>query len=150
MEKFINTNIQYEENIFYLKLILNNLKKAALLNLNKELFKKKIKEDLMFIKKCSNILYDRLLKNSKLITRDKLLHDILNLKNLYIETIYELDNKDLISKSDFTDDIGIFESDISHINSLLADQSKNDLKEDLTTNEELNILFMDNSFKDEE
>lgn len=150
MEKFTNTNIQYEENIFYLKLTLNNIKKAPLLNVNRELFQKKIKDELLFIKKCCKVLFEKLIKNSKLITRDKLLHDILNLKNLYIETIRELDSRNYIKISEFSDYLDQYQKDIKYINSLLLDQDQIESKEDLTTNEELNILFMDNSNKDEE
>lgn len=150
MEKFVNTNIQYEENIFYLKLALNSIKKAPLLNINKELFQKKIKDDLLFIKKCTKILYDKLLGNTKLITRDKLLHDILNLKDLYVQILNDLNKAGYIKINDFQESLNKNKEDINYINSILINHTQNDHKEDLTTNEELNILLMENDDKEDE
>lgn len=149
MEKFNKHSIQYEDNIFYLKTSLSNLKKASLLNINKELFHKRIKEELLFIEKCSNILYENLLNNKKLIIRNKLLHDILTLKSLFNLTITTLINADLIKSIEFQETLKSNSSDISYIDSLLDKGLNSEYKEDLTTNEELNILFTDDSNKDE-
>ncbi|OQY40557.1 MAG: hypothetical protein B6229_01440 [Spirochaetaceae bacterium 4572_7] len=148
MEKYNNSSIQYEDNIFYLKISLINLKKASLLSINRELFQKKVKEDLLFIEKCSEILYEKLLQNNKLITRNKLLHDILTLKSLFNLTTATLISANFIKKIEFQDILNSNSSDISYISGLLDKEFDSEYKEDLITNEELNILFTDDSDKD--
>lgn len=150
MEKFINNMIQYEENIFYLKLSLNNIKKAHLLNINRELFQKKIKDDLIFIHKTSQVLLEHLLENQKLITKDEHLHSIHNLKDLYIIEINSLIKNKFIKRNDFSDIIETNRMDMNKIEEILEKINKELNKEDLTTNEELNILFMEDNMDEKE
>ena len=144
MENLKNEIIQYEENLFYLKLLLNNIAQTDKLNINTELFHLKIKEDLIFIDKTAKILYDHLLKNSKLLTKNEHLHSIMELKQLYNNLCLLLINKSIIKESDFFDSIDNNNSDIETINEILFKVNSEKIREDLTTNEELNILFMDN------
>lgn len=150
MEKFINSIIQYEENIFYLKLLLNNIKKVHLVNINRELFQTKIKDDLIFINKTSGILFEHLLSNKKLITKDEQLHSIHGLKDLFIQEITNLINNDFIKKDDFIDIILSNKKDLTKIEEILDKINRELNKEDLTTNEELNILFMEDTIIEEE
>ncbi|QEN06112.1 hypothetical protein EW093_15935 [Thiospirochaeta perfilievii] len=143
MEKLTNSLIRYEENIFYLKLTINNITKARFLNINMELFQKKLKDDLIFIYKTSNILFEHLLTNKKLITKDEQLHSMLGLKNLFIDEIKELSKRDFIKQEDFSEIIQTNKEDINKIERVLDEIYKEINKEDLTTNEELNILFME-------
>lgn len=150
MEKIINSIIQYEENIFYLKLLLNNIKKAHLLNINRELFQTKIKSDLIFINKTSAILFEHLLANQKLITKDEQLHSIHGLKDLFIKEINNLINNNFIRQQDFTEIIQTNKSDLNKIEEILDKINRELNNEDLTTNEELNILFMEDNSDDKE
>lgn len=150
MEKFINKIIQYEENIFYLKLQLNNIKRSHLLNINRELFHKKIKDDLIFIDKTVQILYHHLLKNDKLITKDEQLHSIMNLKTLFLKECNTLISSSSIKESDFIVLMDTNKKDIDYINEILSVFVSELNREDLTTNEELNILFMEDTLENEE
>ncbi|MGL1892139.1 MAG: hypothetical protein OCD02_10970 [Spirochaetaceae bacterium] len=143
MENITNTLIQYEENIFYLKLSLNNIKKAQLLNINRELFQNKIKQDLAFIQKCTNVLYEHLQKNSKFITMNEQLHSIQSLKKLFNREVNSLIKSGFIKKSDFIEQLEINNFDIEKISDKISEIADDVNKEDLTTNEELNILLMD-------
>ncbi len=150
MEKYINTIIQYEENIFYLKLCLNNIKKINNLSINRELFQKKIKDDLIFIQKCIEILYQHLMQNDKLITKNEQLHSLHNLMLLYIEEVEILIKRQFIKKSHFEDITFLNKKNIETISQILNSINSDINKEDLTTNEELNILLMDDNTGDEE
>lgn len=147
MEFLENRIIQYEENIFYLKLLLNNIKKIEKINLNIELFNKKIKEDMSFIYDTAQGLYNNLLKNDKLIIKNEQIHSILTLKCLYNQTCDLLVKKGFLNKSDVEDLIIQNKKDIDVINNSYLDSEHN--KEDITTNEELNILFMDEGSDEE-
>lgn len=150
MENFINKIIQYEENIFYLKILLNNIKKSHVLNINTELFHLKIKNDMIFIDKTTQILFEHLQKSDKLITKDEQMHSILELKQLYLKECSNLIANGLLREEDFSNSISNNRKDIDIINDVLFKLERNLNKEDLTTNEELNILFMDDSFNDKE
>jgi len=141
METITNNIIHYEEDIFYLKLFLNNLSKANLLNINHELFNSKIKQDIEFIHKSAKIIYEHLLQNNKLITKHEQLHSILTLKVLFINEIKLLNNKQYININDFLTIVEDNNKDISNIEKILSNLHDNNNKEDLTTNEELNILM---------
>lgn len=150
MENFINKIIQYEENIFYLKMMLNNIKKSHYLNINNELFNLKIKNDLLFIDKTNKILFEHLVKNDKLITKDEHLHSILELKRQFLSECTTLIKKGLIRDEDFSLLMLNNKKDIEIISGLLFSTQKDLNREDLTTNEELNILFMDENLQEKE
>ena len=145
MENLINKIIHYEENIFYLKILVNNIKKSLIININTELFHLKIKEDLLFIDKTTKILFEHLLKNKKLLSKDEHLHSIMELKKIYVNQCIALIEKNFIKESDFIDSISNNNKDIETINELLFKLEQDLTREDLTTNEELNFLFMNGS-----
>lgn len=149
MEKIINSNIQYDENIFYLKQMLNALEIGINANINKELFQKKIKDDLFFINKCKNILLEKLLKNERLISRNVLLQNIITLIDRY-SSIKKLSIKKGILKLEIFNEIDTKNiNDCNIIEDILLKAGESNYKEDLTTNKELNILLMDTDCKDE-
>lgn len=147
MEILENRIIHYEENIFYLKLQLNDIKKIENLTLNLELFRKKIEADMTFIFETSQKLYENLLQNDKLIIKNEQIHSILTLKCLYNQTCNVLINKGVLKESDITSYLDQNINDINVINSTYLDSEVNN--EDITTNEELNILFMDEDSDEE-
>lgn len=149
MEKLINNIIHYEENIFYLKLYLNNIRKIESLNINGELFQKKIKDDLIFIDKTGKILMEHLFSNDKLLKKNDHFHSLSTLKKVFITEIETLISKNFVKSGDFSEIVKQNLKDIEVIDNLL-DQLNKDSSEDLTTNEELNILFMDDNKDDEE
>lgn len=147
MEILENRIIHYEDNIFYLKLLLNNLKKIEKLNVNLELFQSKLKDDMSYIYTTCQMLYSSLLKNDKLIIKNEQIHSILTLKCLYNQISKMLISKNLINENDLIEYIDQNNKDITTINNKYLDTEEN--KEDITTNEELNILFMDDDIKEE-
>lgn len=149
MEKIINTNIQYDENIFYLKQILNSIEKGTNSNINRELFHKKIREDFLFVDKCKNILLEKLIKNDKLISRIPLLQSISTLIDKFGVVTTQVIEKKILKGDIFSDIIKKNREDSAKIEEILFSAQNNNIKEDLTTNKELNILLMDNNFKDE-
>lgn len=149
MENITNKLIQYEENIFYLKLTLNNIKKARLLNINRELFQNKIKEDLNFIFKCSTVLYDHLQKNSKILILNEQLHSIQGLKCLFNSEVNSLIKLGFLKESDFSEQVELNCRDISNISDRILELNGDSNNEDITTNEELNILLMEEDKIDE-
>ncbi len=149
MEKFINSNIQYDENIFYLKQILNSIERGVNNNINRGLFQKKIKDDLIFINKCKNLLLDKLLKNDKLISRDSLLQKINTLINKYADISDKIFELEILKKADFLPIIEKNVADHKIINEIISKADSDSFKEDLTTNQELSILLMDSDDKEE-
>ena len=150
MDKYTNTIIQYEENIFYLKLCLNTIKKSNSISINRELFQQKIKDDLIFIQKCIEILYEHLTNNHKLITKNEQLHSIHSLMQMYNTETELLVAKHLLNKAEFIDILLQNRNYIEKISYTLSKIEMDDNREDLTTNEELNILFMDEGSDNDE
>lgn len=149
MEKINNSNIQYDENIFYLKHMLNSIEVGINTNTNKELFQKKIKDDLLFIYKCKNILLDKLLKNDRLITRNILLQNICTLIDKYNSVKKNSIEKGIVKSESFNEIDSKNKKDCETIEDILLKAGESYYKEDLTTNKELNILLMDTDTKDE-
>ena len=72
----------------------------------------------------------------------------MTLKSLFNLTTATLISANFIKKIEFQDILNSNSSDISYISGLLDKEFDSEYKEDLITNEELNILFTDDSDKD--
>lgn len=149
MENY-NKIINYEENIFFLKLCLTNLSRVRTINLNEELFKGKIKQDMIFIFKTIQVLKSHLIKNEKLITKDDQIHSLIKLQILYNKTCNDLLIQNILQDSEFLNYIQKNKDDSSYLNDLISTNNQLNSKEDITTNEELNILFMEETDESDE
>ncbi len=106
--------IQYDDNIFFLMVMIRNLHDAIKLNVNAEYFASKILEDCLFINSIIQKIYTSLMENNNLIHGPTHLHSIMKTKVVYgklLETI-------LRTKDDY---LTVFKPEFSEIKKIAAD-----------------------------
>ncbi|MBN2618584.1 MAG: hypothetical protein JXR64_09780 [Spirochaetales bacterium] len=105
---------------------------------------------MIFIFKTIQVLKSHLIKNEKLITKDDQIHSLIKLQILYNKTCNDLLIQNILQDSEFLNYIQKNKDDSSYLNDLISTNNQLNSKEDITTNEELNILFMEETDESDE
>lgn len=79
--------INYEDNIFFLKLILKQITSAFKLSIDTELFRDKVVEDLFFLDRTINGIFSSLKMNSLIIDRLDHLKDLQKLNKDFVQLL---------------------------------------------------------------
>lgn len=83
----MNKKTNYENDLFYLTLMINTIDKSFKIKLDRNLFFDRIVEELLFIDQALQKLYTSLRDNKNLINREDFLHLVLKAKVKYRECI---------------------------------------------------------------
>lgn len=130
---------QYDDNIFYIKQVINNIQMTQNLTLSEALCTEKISTDILFIHKAISKLYEMLQKNSKLITRNDHFHDLLKAELQFHKLLEE--ESPFVRIHDKNSLLTLHKEIAENIESILGKSSNSFIKQDITTNEELNFLL---------
>lgn len=145
----MQSKIHYEDNLFYLTLMMKTMREGFSLNLDADFYLDRIIEDLSFIDATLGRIYSTLKENKNLIRRAEYLHGLVKSKTNFAELTEDI----LRKKYNFSDVLIPFfpkweerlkatKADIAEIRLLLKEisQAEGD-QEDLITSQELEILM---------
>ncbi|NOY09109.1 MAG: hypothetical protein GXP33_09740 [Spirochaetes bacterium] len=95
--------INYEDDIFFLLLILRRLSDGLKLTVDSEIFSAKIVDDILFIDEAVDKVYDLLKNSPSLIKKEENLRNIRKVKKLFIELLDDIIRKKVPMAYYFTD-----------------------------------------------
>ncbi len=84
--------VNYEDNIFYLSSLIKTLSTGVSLDIDSEIFREKIIEDVAFVHATISRLHDSLRDNVYLIRRMEYMRDLSRAVQLFIEFLEKIDN----------------------------------------------------------
>jgi len=143
----MNEKVNYEDNLFYISMMIKNIKQSFKLNLAEEFFSERQAEEIIFIFHSLQKFLKDLSDNSYLINRNQYLYTMIKVQDHFTEMadqflqirqnnlwdeamtaqIRKAIEKTLLDKTDIRD--------------LLHQQNQDDVEKDLISNEELNFLM---------
>lgn len=94
MRLLVTEKIHYEDNIFFLTMMIRTTSNAIKLNIDADYFADKVLEDCFFISSSIQKIYISIKDNKRLIRRNIYLHSVMQLKKVFnrlIEDILSLD-----------------------------------------------------------
>lgn len=145
----MKSNINYEDNLFFLTLQLKNLRESFHLSMDADFFMDKIIEDLKFLDATLGRIYSTLKENTSLIKRSEYLHALSKVKSAYSDLLNDLRSGKLAFGAEltahfehFADRQALHDRDVTEIRRQIreANQQTED-REDVITNQELEILL---------
>ncbi|NNM53805.1 MAG: hypothetical protein HKM05_03685 [Spirochaetales bacterium] len=148
----MQNQIHYEDDLFYLTLVIKNLREGFRLPLDREFFREKFLFDLRFLQETLLRFTDTLKQNSLLIRRAEYLHSLVKVEGDFVRLVTELlQNQLLFSEylEDFSDELARYqaehreiETDIRGLLKVLSQED--DGKHDVITATELDLLTRPN------
>lgn len=143
----MKAKIHYEEDLFFLNLQMKWLREGLRLQIDSEYFQDKILADLRFVGTTLDRILGTLRENANLIRRAEYLYNLVKVEGVFLELLTEVIQgagdihealapyrNELVQRRDRHD------SDIQEVRSLLRIVSQDDEREDVITNDELNLL----------
>ena len=141
--------VHYEDNLFYLSLMVKLCEKSRQLDISPVFFHEKNLKDLLFLHQTLQRIYSELTVNKFLINRDQYLFSLLRVKMSYVKVCRdfmdhaERDNSELwheLKKS-----LEINDHDIADIRSSITNLDEDEVEKDLISQEEMNFLMAPDS-----
>jgi hypothetical protein len=143
----MKAKIHYEEDLFFLNLQMKWLREGLRLQIDAEYFQDKILADLRFVGTTLDKILGTLRENPNLIRRAEYLYNLVKVEGAFLELLTEVVQgtgdihealapyrNELVQRRDRHD------SEIQEIRTLLRIVSQDDEREDVITNDELNLL----------
>ena len=100
----MQNRIHYEDDLFYLTLVIKNLREGFRLPLDAEFFREKALDDLRFVEATLRRFSDNLQENSLLIRRAEYLHSLVKAEGDFLRLVAELLQNQLV----FSENLGDF------------------------------------------
>ncbi len=141
--------IQYQDNLFFISLMIKTLRDGMNLHIDSDLFRETLEGDILSINGVLQKVYAYLSESPHLIRRAEHLHSLLKTKQQYSDLLEEL----LSGKLTFSEKLqditlrlrtiyGQQSSDIREIQNLLSEETEENLeKEDIISEAEMQFLF---------
>jgi hypothetical protein len=141
-------NIHYDDDIFYLSLMVKTIGDSFRLKVDPIWFSDRILEEILFVDTTIQKIYSLLRDNRNLIKRLDYLHSLLRLKrnfSLILNEFLKLDPEERPEAKSFAPQIqrslDIHENDIMQIKTILRDNGEPGMQEDAISNDELHYLM---------
>ena len=96
------TKIHYEDNIYYLEILLKTIRNGLLLEIDAEYFRERILDDILFLGSSMGKIYASLKANSRLIKKIDYLRSLLRAKRDFIALVEDILAKKLPLAAEFT------------------------------------------------
>ena len=145
----MQNRIHYEDDLFYLSLVIKNLREGFRLPLDPEFFREKSLADLRFLEETLLRFSDTLKENSLLIRRAEYLHSLVKVEGEFLRLVTELLQNQLVfseNLGDFSEELARYqakhreiETDIRALLKVLSQEE--DGKHDVITATELDLLM---------
>lgn len=146
----MNPHVNYDDNIFLLQSMVKALRSALMLDVDPELFKDKILEDIFFVDSTFMKTFSQLRDNPHLIRRAEHLKALLRAETAFVELLNDTISGErplAESLSPFTDKLRAcrrsHEQTLSEIRSIIRDPEQHSPEEDVVSQQELNFLLQD-------
>jgi hypothetical protein len=142
------TKVNYEDNLFYLISLTKAIGNGVQLELDRDYFRDKVVEDLLFIDRTLQQIYDSLSTNTFLINRKGHLRELMRAKRAYADMLDDVVNQ----KGQFARELEQFAAkfsgardqhirDIADIQGLMEAGRKEEHTEDIVSQDEYRFLF---------
>jgi len=146
---FVKSTINYEDNLYYLRLKVQELAEGLILDLSPDFFLDRFLEDVFFIDSSLGRIYSHLKQSNNLIKKIKYLHLLVKVKDIYLALLQDLikDNHMFFHGleshiGEFKDRIQAQETDIKSIQKIILEiEGEGEEQEELITQEELSFLW---------
>ncbi len=145
----MQNRIHYEDDLFYLTLMIKNLREGFRLPLDSEFFQEKALSDLRFLQTTLHHFFDILKENTLLIRRAEYLHSLVKVEGDFIRLLKELLQNQLVFSENlaaFTPELNDYqtlhlsmEAEIRSILKVLSLEEES--KHDVITPTELDLLM---------
>ncbi|MGM0674446.1 MAG: hypothetical protein ACQETQ_07125 [Spirochaetota bacterium] len=146
----MNPRINYDDNIFLLQTMVKTLRSALTLDVDPEMFKDKILEDIFFIDSTFMKIFSQLRDNPNLIRRAEYLKALLRAETSFLELL----NDTISAQRPLAESLSPFShklrasrdshaNTVSEIQGILRDPEEQSLEEDVVSQQELNFLLQE-------
>jgi len=143
----MKSKIHYEENLFFLNLLMKGIKEGLMLTIDTDYFQDKILADLRFIDATLDRIYSTLKENQNLIHRAEYLYQLVKAEGAFLEVLGdvvkgtgEISDALLPYREEFVQRTSGHETNVLEIRTLLRIVSQEEEREDVITSEELSLL----------
>jgi len=147
----MKSKIHYEENLFFLTLLMKGMKEGLKLPLDADYFQDKLLGDLRFVDATLDKIFSTLKANPSLIHRAEYLYQLVKAEGAFSELLVDVledgsEIRDALApyRGEFLQRRESHESDIHEIRILLRMASQEEEREDVITSEELSLLTRPN------
>ena len=144
----MTTQTNYDDNIFYVQFLIKTLRSGLRLDLDPEYFRDKIVEDIFFVDRTIQQIYETLKVNNYLINRTDHLRELVRAKRSFCDFLEESTNQEL----PFPEHLSAFASkisstrenharDIADIQGLMEGRSPAEEPKNIVSQDEYRFLF---------
>ena len=148
IETTMATKVNYDDNLFHLISLTKTLRNGLQLELDADYFRDKVVEDILFIDRALQQIYEALSVNTYLINRKAHLRELMRAKRAFADMLEEITSRSGVfaqQLAPFDEKIGKAREqhlqDISEIQSMIEVGKKEQLTEDIVSQDEYQFLF---------
>jgi len=150
IETTMATKVNYDDNLFHLISLTKALRNGLQLELDVDYFRDKTVEDILFVDRTLQQIYEALSVNTYLINRKAHLRELMRAKRAFADMLDEIINRSSVfaqKLAPFDQKIGRAREqhlqDISDIQSMIEVGKKEQMTEDIVSQDEYQFLFRD-------
>lgn len=151
----MTSRVNYDDNIFFVHAIVKGMRSGLILDVDPELFKDKVLEDIFFVDSTLMKILSQLRENPKLIRRAEYLKSLLRAENAFLEFLSDI----IAAERPLAESLAPFSHKVracrsSHqttrteLQSLLHGPEDHAPEEDVVSQEELNFLLQEDEESD--